>query len=130
MLMAIKNAGLSVDEIEYINTHGTSTGLGDIAEAKAIKTVFGERAYSIPANATKSMIGHLLGAAGAIEAATVCLSMENNYLHPTINLDNPDEECDLDFVANQGRESNFSLALSNSFGFGGHNISLALRRFN
>ncbi len=130
MLMAIKNAGLSVDEIEYINTHGTSTGLGDVAEVRAIKTVFGERAYAIPANSTKSMIGHLLGAAGAIETATVCLSMENNFLHPTINLDNPDEECDLDFVANQGRESNISLALSNSFGFGGHNISLALRRFN
>jgi 3-oxoacyl-[acyl-carrier-protein] synthase II len=130
MQMAIKNAGLSVDEIEYINTHGTSTGLGDIAETRAIKTVFGERAYAIPANSTKSMIGHLLGAAGAIETATVCLSMEDNFLHPTINLDNPDEECDLDFVANQGRESNFSLALSNSFGFGGHNISLALRRFN
>jgi 3-oxoacyl-[acyl-carrier-protein] synthase II len=130
MLMAINNARASVDEVEYINTHGTSTGLGDIAETKAIKSVFGERAYSIPSNSTKSMIGHLLGAAGAIESAAVCLSMENNYLHPTINLDNPDEECDLDFVANQGRESNFNLALSNSFGFGGHNISLAFRRFN
>ena len=130
MIMAIRNAGLNADDIDYINTHGTSTGLGDIAETKAIKTVFGKRAYSIPANSTKSMIGHLLGAAGAIEAAAVCLSIENNYLHPTINLDNPDEECDLDYVANQGRESNFEIALSNSFGFGGHNISLVLRRFN
>ncbi len=128
MQAAIRNAGISTDDVDYINTHGTSTDLGDIAETEAIKTVFGERAYKIPANSTKSMIGHLLGAAGAIETATVCLSMEDNYLHPTVNLDNPDEKCDLDYVALKGRDHEVNYAISNSFGFGGHNVSLALKK--
>ena len=130
MKMAIDNAGILPEEINYINTHGTSTGLGDIAETDAIKSVFGERAYQIPSNSTKSMIGHLLGAAGALEVAAVCLSMENNFVHPTINLDNPDEKCDLDYVALKGREYKITKALSNSFGFGGHNASLALKNLN
>jgi 3-oxoacyl-[acyl-carrier-protein] synthase II len=128
MQAAIRNAGISPDEVNYINTHGTSTDLGDIAETEAIKTVFGEKAFKIPSNSTKSMIGHLLGAAGAMETATVCLSMENNYLHPTINLDNPDEKCDLDYVALEGRDHEVNCAISNSFGFGGHNVSLALKK--
>ncbi|MBD3217895.1 MAG: beta-ketoacyl-ACP synthase II [candidate division Zixibacteria bacterium] len=128
MQAAIRNAGISPDDVNYINTHGTSTDLGDIAETEAIKTVFGEKAYKIPANSTKSMIGHLLGAAGAMETATVCLSMEDNYLHPTINLENPDEKCDLDYVALEGRDHEVNCAISNSFGFGGHNVSLALKK--
>jgi 3-oxoacyl-[acyl-carrier-protein] synthase II len=128
MKAAMRNSGLVADDIDYINTHGTSTDLGDIAETEAIKTVFGERAYKIPANSTKSMIGHLLGAAGAMEAAAVCLSMQNNYLHPTINLENPDEKCDLDYVALEGRDQEINYAISNSFGFGGHNVTLALKK--
>ncbi|HEQ99286.1 MAG TPA: beta-ketoacyl-[acyl-carrier-protein] synthase II [candidate division Zixibacteria bacterium] len=128
MQAAIRNAGLAPEEIDYINTHGTSTELGDLAETEAIKTVFGERAYKIPANSTKSMIGHLLGAAGAMETATVCLSMQNSYLHPTINLENPDEKCDLDYVALEGRDFEINCAISNSFGFGGHNVTLALKK--
>jgi 3-oxoacyl-[acyl-carrier-protein] synthase II len=129
MKAAIRSAGLQPEDINYINTHGTSTGLGDIAETLAIKTVFGDRAGKIPANSTKSMVGHLLGGAGAIEVAAVCLQMKNNYLHPTVNLDNPDPECDLDYVANEGRDYNIDIAVSNSFGFGGHNVSLVLKRF-
>ncbi|NIP41756.1 MAG: beta-ketoacyl-ACP synthase II [candidate division Zixibacteria bacterium] len=128
MKAAMRNSGLAADDIDYINTHGTSTDLGDIAETEAIKTVFGERAYKIPANSTKSMIGHLLGAAGAMEAAAVCLSMQNKYLHPTINLENPDEKCDLDYVALEGRDQEINYAISNSFGFGGHNVTLALKK--
>lgn len=127
MKMAIHNAGITPEDVNYINTHGTSTELGDIAETDAIKSVFGERAYQIPSNSTKSMIGHLLGAAGALELAAVCLSMQNGYLHPTVNLDNPDDKCDLDYVALQGREYKITTALSNSFGFGGHNASLAMK---
>ena len=130
MRSAIQNAGLSPGQIDYINTHGTSTDLGDIAETEAIKTVFGERAYKIPANSTKSMIGHLLGGAGAMETAAVCLSIEDNFIHPTINLESPDEKCDLDYVALKGREFKITNAITNSFGFGGHNASLALRRFS
>jgi len=130
MEMAIKNAEISHDDVNYINTHGTSTGLGDIAETEAIKSVFGQRAYQIPSNSTKSMIGHLLGAAGAMETAAVCLSMQNNFLHPTINLDNPDEKCDLDYVAHKGREHKINVALTNSFGFGGHNASLAFKKLS
>ncbi|MBD3383266.1 MAG: beta-ketoacyl-ACP synthase II [candidate division Zixibacteria bacterium] len=129
MKAAIRSARLQPEDINYINTHGTSTGLGDIAETLAIKTVFGDRAGKIPANSTKSMVGHLLGGAGAIEVAAVCLQMKNNYLHPTVNLDNPDPECDLDYVANEGRDYNIDIAVSNSFGFGGHNVSLVLKRF-
>lgn len=130
MRNALSHAGISPDDIDYINTHGTSTDLGDIAETEAIKSVFGERAYKIPANSTKSMIGHLLGAAGAMETAAVCLSIQDNFVHPTINLENPDEKCDLDYVALKGREIRITNAMTNSFGFGGHNASLALRRFS
>jgi len=124
MEMALRDAGLSVDQIEYINTHGTATNLGDIAETRAIKDVFGDRAYKIPCNSTKSMTGHLLGAAGAIEMAATVMSIEAGMIHATVNLDNPDPECDLDYVTEGNRACNIDYALSNSFGFGGHNVSL------
>ncbi|MDZ4723762.1 MAG: beta-ketoacyl-ACP synthase II [candidate division Zixibacteria bacterium] len=127
---AIKNAGLQGNNIDYINTHGTSTGLGDIAETKAIKAVLGDHARTIPVNSTKSMTGHLLGAAGAVEAIVVLKSIETNMVHPTINLENPDPECDLDYVPNKKREWPVNIGMSNSFGFGGHNVSLILGRVN
>jgi 3-oxoacyl-[acyl-carrier-protein] synthase II len=127
MQASLDDAGITPDKINYINSHGTSTGLGDIAETLAIKSVFGERSYEIPINSTKSMIGHLLGAAGAVEIAATVLQMSRGMLHPTINLDNPDPECDLDYVAGRARKAEINYALSNSFGFGGHNISIVLR---
>jgi len=130
MRLALKSAGVSPENVDYINTHGTSTDLGDIAETEAIKTIFGERAYKIPANSTKSMTGHLLGGAGAIEVAAVCLSIKHSFVHPTINLENPDPKCDLDYVPLTGRAHEIRLALSNSFGFGGHNITLVLKKFD
>jgi len=124
MRQAIRDAGLSPDDIDYINTHGTSTPVGDKNETAAIKTVFGERAYSLAINSTKSMIGHLLGAAGAVESVVTVLSLVNGMVHPTINLETPDPECDLDYVANHARPQKIRAALSNTFGFGGHNASL------
>jgi len=129
MRLALKDAGLSPDSVDYINAHGTSTDLGDSTETQAIKEVFGERARKIPVNSTKSMIGHLLGAAGAVELIATIKSMEEGVLHPTINYEFPDPECDLDYVPNQMRKSEVEVALSNSFGFGGHNICIAVRKF-
>jgi 3-oxoacyl-[acyl-carrier-protein] synthase II len=130
MQMAIKDAGLKPDQIDHVNTHGTATGLGDIAETKAIKAVLGEHAHQVACNSTKSMTGHLLGAAGAIEIVSVFKAFQDDVLHPTINLDDPDPECDLDFVPLKKRECRLNTALSNSFGFGGHNVSLVVGRFN
>jgi 3-oxoacyl-[acyl-carrier-protein] synthase II len=124
---ALKDARISADQIGYINAHGTATDLGDIAETTAIKSIFGGRAYEIPINSTKSMVGHLLGAAGAVELAATALQMDRGMLHPTANLDNPDPQCDLDYIPHQARKAEVKYALSNSFGFGGHNISLVLR---
>ncbi len=129
MTNAIKDAGINPDDIDYINSHGTATPLGDIAESKAIKSVMGEKAYKIPVNSTKSEVGHLLGAAGAIEFITSILSLKAGKIHPTINLENPDPECDLDYVPNIARDLEFDTFLSNSFGFGGHNVTLVGRRF-
>jgi 3-oxoacyl-[acyl-carrier-protein] synthase II len=129
MNLSLKDSGLSPDSVDYINSHGTSTDLGDIAETLAIKAVLKERAKKIPVNSTKSMIGHLLGAAGAVEMIATIKSIEEGILHPTINYEFPDPECDLDYVPNQMRKSDVNVALSNSFGFGGHNISIAVRRF-
>ena len=126
MEAALKEAQLKPDQIDYINTHGTATGLGDIAETKAIKDVLGKHAYEIPCNSTKSMSGHLLGAAGAIEAIVTIKSINESVVHPTINLDYPDPECDLDYVPNKKREATINYALSNSFGFGGHNSCLVV----
>lgn len=129
MLRALKDAKLSPDEVDYINAHGTSTKLNDVAETLAIKKVFGERAYKIPVSSTKSMIGHLLGAAGAIEAVATIMTIHTGIIHPTINYENPDPECDLDYVPNEARKKEVNVAISNSFGFGGHNVCLVFKKF-
>ena len=130
MEFALRDAGLPLDAIDYINAHGTSTPIGDIAETNAIKTVFGEHAYKVPVSSTKSMMGHLLGAAGAVELIACLGAMEKGYLPPTINYDMPDEACDLDYVPNESRDAKIEIALSNAFGFGGHNTSIAIRKFS
>ncbi|MEW5796106.1 MAG: beta-ketoacyl-ACP synthase II [Candidatus Zixiibacteriota bacterium] len=130
MRMALADSGLKPDQIDHINTHGTATDLGDIAETKAIKAVFGEHAYKIPCNSTKSMTGHLLGAAGALELVAVFKAIETGTVHGTMNLDEPDPECDLDYIPNQARQCIITHALSNSFGFGGHNVCLAVGKVN
>jgi 3-oxoacyl-[acyl-carrier-protein] synthase II len=129
MLRALEDAKLSPDEVDYINAHGTSTKLNDAVETLAIKNVFGERAYKIPVSSTKSMIGHLLGAAGAIEAVATIMTIHTGIIHPTINYENPDPECDLDYVPNEARKKEVNVAISNSFGFGGHNVCLAFKKF-
>ena len=129
MEFALRDAGLPVDTVDYINAHGTSTPIGDVAETNAIKMLFGEQAYKIPVSSTKSMVGHLLGAAGAVELIACLGAMEKGFLPPTINYDMPDEACDLDYVPNESRDAKISVALSNAFGFGGHNTSIAIRKF-
>jgi 3-oxoacyl-[acyl-carrier-protein] synthase II len=130
MKMALDHAKLSPSDVDHINAHATSTGLGDIAETKAIKMVFGEEtAKKIPISATKSMTGHLLGGAGAVEMAACAMAIRDGIVPPTINLEHPDELCDLDYVANKAREKNVRVALNNSFGFGGHNATLVATRF-
>ena len=128
MAQALRDAGASIDEVDYINAHGTSTPLGDVAETIAIKRCFGEHAGSIAVNSTKSMTGHLLGAAGGVEAVFTTLALHHQMSPPTINIFEQDERCDLDYVANQARPMEIRMALSNSFGFGGTNGTLALRR--
>ena len=128
MQMALNNAGLNPQDIDYINAHGTSTELNDKVETSAIKTVFGEFAYKIPVSSTKSMIGHLLGAAGGVELAACICSMQDNIVHPTINYEFPDPDCDLDYVPNVAREWKVRHALSNSLGFGGHNATLIVSK--
>lgn len=130
MRNALRDAGLQPTEIEYINAHGTSTPLNDKSETAAIKTVFGEQAYNIPISSTKSMTGHLLGAAGALEAIVCVLVLQTGKLPPTINYDTPDPECDLDYVPNVARAARVRSVMSNSFGFGGHNATIILSRFS
>ena len=130
MQIALKDAGLSINDIDYINAHGTSTKLNDKSETDAIKTVFGERAYQIPVSSTKSMTGHLLGAAGALEAVISIKTIQNGIIPPTINYETPDPECDLDYVPNQARQSRVNTVMSNSFGFGGHNATLIIGRYS
>lgn len=130
MLNALKDADLQPEDIAYINAHGTSTQVGDIAETRAIKSVFGEHAYKLGVSSTKSMTGHLLGAAGAIEALITILAIRHNIAPPTINLDNPDEGCDLDYIAHTARPMTINAAISNSFGFGGTNGSLLFTRYD
>lgn len=129
MRMAIADAGISADEIDYVNAHGTSTDMNDKIETLAIKKVFGERAYKIPVSSTKSMTGHLLGAAGAAELIATIVSMNKGFIHPTINYETPDPECDLDYVPNTARMQQINCALSNSLGFGGHNAVLIVKRY-
>lgn len=129
MQMALDDAGLSPADVDYINAHGTSTPLNDVVETRAIKTVFGEHAQKLAISSTKSMTGHMLGGAGGIEAVFTALAIKNEIIPPTINLHNPDPECDLDYVPNQAREMKIRAAMSNSFGFGGTNAVLIMKRF-
>jgi 3-oxoacyl-[acyl-carrier-protein] synthase II len=129
MQLALDHAGVRPDQVDYINAHATSTGLGDVSETYAIKSVFGEYAKSVPISATKSMTGHLLGGAGAVEMAACALSIRDSVIPPTINLENPDPECDLDYTPNNARERKVRVALNNSFGFGGHNSTLVAKAF-
>lgn len=129
MKISIEDAGLNIPDIDYINAHGTSTPHNDVNETKAIKTVFGEHAYKLIVNSTKSMTGHLLGAAGVVEAIASILSLKNNVIPPTINLDNPDPECDLNYSAKTVTKREIRAAISNTFGFGGHNASLLFKKF-
>ena len=130
MMNAINNAGINLSDVDYINAHGTSTQAGDVVETRAIKTVFGDGAKKVAVSSTKSMIGHLLGAAGGVEAIFTVLALRDQVAPPTINLDNPDDECDLDYVPHEARDMKIGIALSNSFGFGGTNGSLVFRKFD
>ena len=128
--MALNDAKVNPDDIHYVNAHGTSTAVNDRVESLAIKQAFGEQAYKTPVSSTKSMMGHLIAAAGSAEAIVCLLSIRNGMLPPTINYETPDPDCDLDYIPNAPREAKVDRALSNSFGFGGQNISLILSRFN
>ena len=129
MQVALEDAGVSPQDVDYINAHGTSTQLNDKYETAAIKTVFGERAPQVPISSTKSMIGHLLGAAGGAEIIACLLSVRDDIIHRTNNYENPDPECDLDYVPNESRKLQVNVAISNSFGFGGHNVCLVVKKF-
>ena len=128
MKVAVEDAGVAVTDVDHINAHGTSTQLNDASETAAIKSVFGEHAYKIAVSSTKSTIGHLLGAAASVELAFCALAIRDGKLPPTINQDNPDPDCDLDYVPNRMRLQKIDVALSNSFGFGGHNVSIVVKR--
>ncbi len=130
MLLALKDGGLNTEQVDYINAHGTSTPAGDLAETMGVKNAFGDHAYKLAVSSTKSMTGHMLGAAGGVEAVFTVLSIKDQVAPPTINLENQDPECDLDFVPNTAREMKIDVAISNSFGFGGTNGTLAFRRMN
>ncbi|GJQ63457.1 MAG: 3-oxoacyl-[acyl-carrier-protein] synthase 2 [Melioribacteraceae bacterium] len=130
MQMALNDAGIQPEEVDYINAHGTSTELNDKNETMAIKTVFGEHAYKMSVSSTKSMTGHLLGAAGAIESISTLLGMEHGFIPPTINYDTPDPDCDLNYTPNNAVEKQFNCALSNTFGFGGHNATLLFKKYS
>ena len=130
MQVALEHAGVSPDQVDYINAHATSTDIGDICETRAIKRVFGDQAHKVAISSTKSMTGHLLGGAGGIEMAACALAIRDSVIPPTINLENPGEECDLDYTPNVAREKKVRVALSNSFGFGGHNATLVATAFD
>ena len=128
MGLALKDAGVNPDLVDYVNAHGTSTPLGDIAETKALKTTFGEHAKKLVISSTKSLIGHLLGASGGVEAVACLKSIQQGIIHPTANLDNQDPQCDLDYCPKVARKQDVRYALSNSFGFGGHNAVLLFKK--
>ncbi len=130
MQMAMKDGGITPEQVSYINAHGTSTPANDVTETKAIKKALGEAAYKVAISSTKSMTGHLLGGSGGIEAVAAVMAIANDQLPPTINLENPDPECDLDYVPNQSRAQKVDVVLSNSFGFGGHNVTLAFKKYS
>jgi 3-oxoacyl-(acyl-carrier-protein) synthase len=129
MRMALKKAGMDPTEVVYVNPHGSGTPYNDRLETVAIKRVFGEHAYRLAVSSTKSMVGHLFGGAGAVEAIAAVMSVHTGIIHPTINYEEPDPECDLDYVPNVARQARVRAAMSNSFGLGGHNSSLLFRRF-
>ncbi len=129
MKNALRKAGIKPEDVQLVNTHGTSTPLGDVAETKALKSVFGDYAYKLKVNSSKSMIGHTLGAAGGIEAIAVIKMIETGIVHPTINIDNPDPECDLDYVPGKAVSCDINYGISNSFGFGGHNVTLVFKKY-
>ena len=129
MIFAMKEAGVKPEEIDYINAHGTSTHHNDLFETRAIKLALKDAAYNVKINSTKSMIGHLLGAAGGVEFITCVKSIEDNYIHQTVGLKNPDEECDLNYMAGKGEYTEVNVAMTNSLGFGGHNASLIIKKF-
>jgi 3-oxoacyl-[acyl-carrier-protein] synthase II len=128
MDLAVQDAQLAPDDIDYINAHGTSTKANDATETLAIKTVFGDAAYNLPVSSSKSMLGHMLGAAGGIEALVTILAIREGVVPPTINYSTPDPDCDLDYVPNEARKVDLRYAMSNSFGFGGHNVALVFGR--
>ncbi len=130
MRLALEDAGLPPEEVDYINAHGTSTPVGDVAETKAIKKVFGEHAYRLAVSSVKSMTGHLLGAAGGVESVATVLTVHHGVIPPTINHDEPDPECDLDYVPNKARQAEVRVALTNSFGFGGTNATLVFKKYS
>lgn len=130
MRKALESAEVQPNEVDYINAHGTGTGANDATETAAIKSVFGEFAYKVPISSTKSMTGHLMGAAGAIEAIVCALTIQNGVIPPTMNYGEPDPDCDLDYVPNQAREKKVEVALSNTFGFGGHNATIVLKKYS
>lgn len=129
MAMALRDAGIAPEDVDYINAHGTSTPLNDRCETSAIKTVFGDHAYKLAVSSTKSMTGHMLGGAGGIEAVFTAMTLAKGVIPPTINLQNPDPNCDLDYVPNTAREQDVRVALSNSFGFGGTNAVIVMKKF-
>jgi 3-oxoacyl-(acyl-carrier-protein) synthase len=127
---ALDQAGVKPEQIDYINAHGTATPLNDTAETQAIKTVFGDHAYKVPVSSTKSTTGHLMGATGALEAAVCIYAIQHGIIPPTINLKEPDPQCDLDYVPGEARKKRVNIAMNNSFGFGGHNAVIVLKRFD
>ena len=130
MQIALDDGGFKPNDIGYINAHGTSTELNDKNETAAIKTIFGEQAYQTPISSTKSMTGHLMGAAGSVEAVFCVQTLQSDMLPPTINYENPDPDCDLDYIPNQARPAHVDHIMSNSFGFGGHNATLIFSRYS
>jgi 3-oxoacyl-[acyl-carrier-protein] synthase II len=129
MKAAIQSARITPEEVDVISAHATSTQAGDLAETRAIHRLFGEQAYRIPVTANKSMLGHMLGAAGGVEAIALVQSLREGIIPPTVHLDNPDPACDLDYVPHQARKAELNIGLSNSFGFGGHNAVIVIKRY-